>query len=95
MTNSKHARFAHAVGLRYEGGGEGGKADSAPTVEVKGDALDADEVVRIAERFGIPVVERPEIARALAELELDEEIPEELFEAVALTLNEIERRLKK
>lgn len=78
-------RYARAVGLLYRSGG-----DRAPTVQAKGEALMADEIVRIARRFGIPVVERTDLARTLAAIELDQEIPEELFEPVAVILDQLD-----
>ena len=79
-----------AVGLNYVDG-----KDDAPEVSVKGDALMADEVVRIARRFGIPVVENPEMARALNTVEVDQQIPRNLFETVAILLNQLSQRLRK
>ncbi len=75
-----------AVGLEYDG-----KRRDAPTLSVKGHQLQADEVVKLARRYGVPVVENAELAKALNGLELDQEIPEKLFEAVALLLQELER----
>lgn len=85
----KKNQYRSAIGLHYDADGEG-----APTVGVRGERLIADEVVRIAKRFGIPVVEKPELVRALAACELEEEIPEELFEAVAILLKEVEERME-
>jgi type III secretion system FlhB-like substrate exporter len=82
-------RFVHdlAIALEYNQNGE-----SAPIVGAKGEKLAADEIVKIAKRFGVPVVNRRSVARALAGLELDQEIPPELFEAVALVLNQIDKK---
>ena len=84
MTN-KRAKYSVAVGLTYDG-----KGDATPTVGVKGENLVADDVVRIARRFGVPVIERSELAKALQALEERQEIPEELFEAVAIILHEMD-----
>ncbi|MCB0353130.1 MAG: EscU/YscU/HrcU family type III secretion system export apparatus switch protein [Bdellovibrionales bacterium] len=77
-------QYNRAVGLEYRA-----KDEQAPTVSIKGDAVSADQVVRIARRFGVPVVEEPELARALSLLQEEEEIPEELFEAVAIILHRL------
>jgi len=77
-------RYKLAVGLEYDE-----KDSDAPVVGTKGEYFSADEIVKIAKRFGIPVVEKPELARALKSLEENESIPEELFEAVAIVLNEL------
>lgn len=78
-------KFRRAIGLNYDGSG-------APTVSAQGEFLAADEVVRIAKRYGVPIIERAELAQILAEVPLDEEIPQELYEAVAIILQELERQ---
>jgi type III secretion system FlhB-like substrate exporter len=45
--------------------------------------------VALAKRYGVPVVERPELAEALSEVELDQEVPAHLFEVAASLLVEI------
>ena len=42
-----------------------------------------------AHAYGVPVVRDVPVARALAELEIGDEIPEELYEAVAEILREV------
>ena len=93
-TTSSHAHppsahYRRAVSLEYNDGGEG-----APRVNAKGDHLVADQIVKIARRFGVPVVEKGEMARALSSVPLDQEIPEPLFEAVAVMLQELKRTVK-
>ena len=85
MTEAK-CRHKIAVGLVYDS-----QTADAPSVGVKGAELLADEVVRLARRFGVPVVERPALARGLSGLEIDEPIPEELYQAAALVLTELEQ----
>ena len=65
-----------ASALRYEGTG-------APKVTASGQGLIADRIVEVARENGIPVREDPALAEALASLELDTEIPEDLYTAVA------------
>lgn len=85
---TKPSQFRRVVGLEYPRGA------AAPTVAVQGEHLMADQIVRLARRFGVPVVERPALAQALSGMNLDEQIPERLYEAVALVLREIEKREK-
>lgn len=85
----KPAQYKIAVGLSYNGG------DDTPSVDINEQRLSADEVVKIARRYGIPVVEKPELAAALADVEVGTDIPEDLYEAVALLLSEIESRTGK
>lgn len=83
------AHYRRAVSLEYTESGDG-----APRVNAKGDNLVADHIVKIARRFGVPVVEKGEMARALSSVPLDQEIPEPLFEAVAVMLQELKRTVK-
>jgi flagellar biosynthesis protein len=73
-----------AVGV----GGEDLEAQ-APTVVCKGEYHLAETIVSLAKRYGVPVVERPELAEALSEVELDQEVPAHLFEVAASLLVEI------
>ena len=82
---SARGLYNSAASLEYQP-----RSDRAPRVGVKGGPVAADEIVRLARRFGVPVIERPELARTLQGLETDAEIPEELFEAVAVVLRQIE-----
>ncbi len=78
VTNPTH----YAVALKYEREGA-----SAPRVVAKGADLVAFEIRRIAEASGVPVVSAPPLARALhALVDLDREIPAELYVAVAHVL---------
>ena len=83
MAKSKSYRIA--VGLRYRDG-----SGTAPSLSVNERSLNAEKVVGVARRFGVPVVERAELAQALSLLELDQEIPERYFEAVALILSRLQ-----
>ena len=65
-----------ASALRYEGAG-------APRVTASGRGLIADRIIEVARENGIPVREDPALAQALAALELGEEIPQDLYTAVA------------
>ena len=68
-----------ATALHYEGSG-------APKVTASGQGYIADRIVEVAREHGIPVREDPALAEALAALELDTEIPEDLYTAVAETI---------
>jgi flagellar biosynthesis protein FlhB len=68
-----------AVALKYN-------ADvmEAPRVVAKGTELFAEEIKRIATENGVPIVENPMVARALFRLvDIDQEIPPDLYQAVA------------
>jgi flagellar biosynthetic protein FlhB len=67
-----------AVALRYERG------MNAPVCVAKGVDLIARKIREVAETHGIPVVENPPLARALhGTVEIDQEIPQEHYRAVA------------
>ncbi len=65
-----------AVALKYNG-------QQAPKVTAKGEGLTADQILQLAEKHGIPLQNEPELARILAQVPLGEEIPEQLYLAVA------------
>lgn len=73
-----------ATALRYED-----EQDEAPVVVAQGQGELARQIVEAARAYGIPVVRDVPIARALRELEVGDEIPEELYEAVAEILKEL------
>jgi flagellar biosynthesis protein FlhB len=74
ITNPTH----FAVALKYERG------MNAPICVAKGVDLIARKIREIAEQHDIPVVENPPLARALhGTVEIDQEIPQEHYRAVA------------
>ena len=73
-----------ATALRYDE-----TADTAPKVVSQGAGDLARKIIEAAHAYGIPVVRDVPVARALAELELGDEIPEALYEAVAEVLHEV------
>ena len=68
-----------AAGLRYDRG-------EAPLVVAAGRGHVAERIVALAREAGVPVREDPVLAEALAALELDREVPPELYRAVAEAL---------
>jgi flagellar biosynthetic protein FlhB len=79
VTNPTH----YAVALRYASG----RGDAAPVVVAKGTGLLAKRITELARGAGVPVLERPVLARALyAEVKEGQAIPGALFRAVAEVL---------
>lgn len=68
-----------SVALQYD-------AVGAPTVAASGDGLIADEIIRRAREFNVPVVEDAKLANLLSTVPLGQEIPAELYQAVAEVL---------
>jgi flagellar biosynthetic protein FlhB len=75
-----------AVAIRYDQ-----QEMDAPRVLARGHRLMAERIKQIARQQGIPIIRNVPLARALVELELDEEIPAELYEAVAEVLRFVYR----
>jgi flagellar biosynthesis protein len=65
-----------AVALKYDG-------KNAPKITAKGTGITAEQILAIAEQHNIPLQTEPELARILAQVPLGEEIPRELYLAVA------------
>ncbi|MCL6632341.1 MAG: EscU/YscU/HrcU family type III secretion system export apparatus switch protein [Alicyclobacillus herbarius] len=70
-----------AVALRYDRA-----RDLAPRVVAKGREAVAEAIIRTAQEHRVSVVEQPELVDALLQLEVDEVIPESLYQAVAEVL---------
>lgn len=70
-----------AVALRYDR-----KTMNAPQVVAKGADLMAAQIREIAREAGVPIKRDVALARALYELEVNSEIPEHLYEAIAVVL---------
>ncbi|MTH95783.1 EscU/YscU/HrcU family type III secretion system export apparatus switch protein [Roseibium sp. RKSG952] len=74
-------RNKRAVALRYEGG------DLAPFVTAKGSGKLAERIEELASEAGVPIEQDPVLAEALSQIELDAQIPFELYQAVATLLS--------
>jgi flagellar biosynthesis protein len=70
-----------AAALRYERG-----TDPAPRVVAAGSGAVADRILALAREAGVPVREDAALADALARLQLDLDIPPDLYAAVAEAL---------
>ncbi len=65
-----------AIALYYDDG-------NAPRVTAKGEGSIARQILSIAEEHHIPLEDDPELAALLAQIPLGDEIPNELYHAVA------------
>jgi flagellar biosynthesis protein FlhB len=74
-----------ACAIRYIDG-----EDNAPVVVGSGEGELAERIMRVARENGIPILRNVPLARALREVDLDAEIPEVLFEAVAEILRDLQ-----
>jgi flagellar biosynthesis protein len=64
---------------------------SAPRVVAVGHGVIGQKIIDVAREHGVPIEQNPDLAEALSKVELDEEIPEQLYMAVALVLGFILR----
>ncbi|WP_353245510.1 EscU/YscU/HrcU family type III secretion system export apparatus switch protein [Limnohabitans sp.] len=69
-----------AIALEY------GK-NTTPVVTAKGDAELAQKIIEEAQRHGVYVAEDPQLLALLSRIDIDKEIPPELFTAVAVILS--------
>lgn len=74
MTEPKPPKTA--VALRYDGA-------AAPRITAKGRGALAEKIIEVAGQNGVMVEENAGLAEALSALELEQEIPAELYQAVA------------
>lgn len=67
-----------AVALRYEA-----EKDTAPKVVAKGRGFIAQRIIELARQHGVPLKEDETLVEVLSKLDIYEEIPVELYKAVA------------
>ena len=75
-----------AVALQYRE-----HKDSAPRIIAKGEGLIAQAIKEIAQKNGIPLHRDDTLVELLAQIEIDREIPSELYAAIAELLSWIYR----
>ena len=68
-----------AVALKYQ-------KPRAPRVVASGRGAVGEAIIAKAKEAGVPIQQNPALAEALASIELDSEIPEALYKAVAQVL---------
>ncbi len=71
-----------AIALKYDR-----EKDDAPRVVAKGLRLRAEKIKELAKQYNVPVMKNTTLAGALYRVEVGQEIPEELYDAVAEVLN--------
>ncbi|MGI5863686.1 MAG: EscU/YscU/HrcU family type III secretion system export apparatus switch protein [Myxococcales bacterium] len=71
-----------AIALKYRK-----DEDNAPRVVAKGMRVKAEKILAIAREAGVPIMRNVPLAHALNKLEIGDEVPEELYDAVAEVLN--------
>ncbi|OQY13179.1 MAG: flagellar biosynthesis protein FlhB [Desulfobacteraceae bacterium 4572_19] len=74
----KGKKIKKAVALRYKTG-----QDDVPKVAAKGSGLVAERIIDIAKEHGVPVKDDPDLIEVLSKLDIEEDIPPEVYVAVA------------
>ena len=67
-----------AVALRYDT-----TKENAPRVVAKGQENTAENIIKIAELHNLPIKKDEDLIELLSKVELDKEVPEALYRAVA------------
>ena len=67
-----------AVALKYDRA-----QDAAPKVTAKGKGTAAENIIKVAQLHDLPIKEDADLVEMLSQVELDREIPENLYKAVA------------
>ena len=67
-----------AVALRYDV-----KKENAPKIMAKGKGLIAERIIKIAEENELPIKKDEDLVELLTKIDIDKEIPNNLYKAVA------------
>ncbi len=77
----KGEQTRQAAALTYIAG-----KDRAPKLTAKGSGIIAEKIIELALKHGIPIRNDPALVQILSKLDIDEAIPQELYQAVAEVL---------
>ena len=86
LTRKPREDEKRAVALKYDKG-----TDTAPTVKAKGSGWTAERIIEIAKENDVPIQEDKDLVQILSMLEIDQEIPANVYGAVAKILSFIYR----
>lgn len=67
-----------AVALKYDR-----KKDGAPRVTAKGKGKVAEKIIELAKKHDIPIKDDPDLIEMLSSLDINQEIPSDIYVAVA------------
>jgi flagellar biosynthesis protein len=70
--------ISKAVALKYDR-----KNDDAPRVTAKGKGKIAEKIIELAKKHNIPIKDDPDLVEMLSSLDINQEIPSEIYVAVA------------
>ncbi|NDI33408.1 EscU/YscU/HrcU family type III secretion system export apparatus switch protein [Chengkuizengella sediminis] len=79
--NKNNRKITKAVALSYSS-----EQNDAPELKAKGKGIIADNIIEKAKSYGVPIQEDASLVEVLSKLEINEEIPAELYQLVAEVL---------
>lgn len=79
-----------AAALRYDT-----TKEKAPRVVAKGEGQTAENIIKIAELHNLPIKKDEDLIELLSKVELDKEVPQALYRAVAEVFSFIYKTTKK
>ncbi|MGE5700905.1 MAG: EscU/YscU/HrcU family type III secretion system export apparatus switch protein [Clostridia bacterium] len=77
-SQTEQAKRKQAVALRYQAG-----LTDAPVVVAKGKGYIADNILKQAQEHKVPIQHDPSLVEVLGKLDLNQQIPPELYQVVA------------
>lgn len=78
MRMKKTPEIRVAAALKYDT-----RKDTAPKVTAKGQGGVAEKIIELAKKNNVPIRSDPDLIQILSKLDIDEQIPIELYTAVA------------
>jgi flagellar biosynthesis protein len=75
---SKRRKIKKAVALKYDR-----LRDEVPKVKASGQERIAEKILELAQEHGIPIHDDPDLVEVLSSLDVGQEIPSEIYVAVA------------
>ncbi|MDH4944140.1 EscU/YscU/HrcU family type III secretion system export apparatus switch protein [Sulfurimonas sp. C5] len=78
-----------AAALKYDA-----TKDSAPKVKAKGEGKTAQKIIEIAKENDIPIKQDEDLIELLSKVELDHEVPPEMYKAIAEVFSFIYKKIK-
>ena len=79
-----------AVALKYDE-----KKNKAPVVGAKGEGKTAQKIIQIAKEHGVPLKKDEDLVELLSKVELDAEVPPQMYKAIAEVFSFIYNTTKK
>lgn len=79
-----------AVALKYDA-----ELNGAPKVTAKGEGFTAENIIKIAKLHDIPIKKDEDLVELLSQLDVDREVPPEMYKAIAEVFSFIYKMTKK